>query len=74
MVTTRSASGMKRESVFSMVVFPEPEPPETTMFRRASTQPLRKSSMPGVSDSFFTRSSVVSSFLPNRADRQDRAD
>ena len=46
MVTTRSSSGMKRESVFSMVVLPEPEPPEMTMFSRASTQPLRKSSMP----------------------------
>ena len=64
MVTMRSSSGMKRESVFSMVVLPEPEPPEITMFSRASTQPLRKSSMPVVKVSFLSRSSVVSTFLP----------
>ena len=66
MVTTRSSSGMKRDSVFSMVVLPEPDPPETTMFKRASTQPLRKSSMPVVRVSFFSRSSVESSFFPKR--------
>ena len=47
-----------------MVVLPEPEPPEITTFSRASTQPLRKSSMPVVSDSSLSSSSVVRTFLP----------
>ena len=54
------------KKAYRVVVFPDPEPPETTIFNRASTQPSKKSSMPGVSDSFFSRSSVVSSFFPKR--------
>ena len=64
MVTMRSSSGMNRESVFSIVVLPEPEPPEITIFSRASTQPLMKSSMPVVKVWFLIRSSVVSTRLP----------
>ena len=65
-VTTRSSSGTKRESVLSMVVFPEPEPPEITILRRACTQPERKSIIPCVKVSLRTKSSVDSSFLPKR--------
>ena len=64
MVTMRSSSGMNRERVFSMVVLPDPEPPEITILRRASTQPLRKSSMPVVKVSLRSRSSVESTFFP----------
>ena len=69
-VTMRSSSGTKRERVFNMVVFPEPEPPEITMLSRASVQAPRKSSIPVVRVSFFRRSSVVRSFFPKR--RMDR--
>ena len=48
MVTMRSFSEMKLESVLSSVVLPEPVPPEMTMFSLAFTQPLRNSSMGGV--------------------------
>src|SRR2546425_990735 len=60
MVMMRSSSGMKRESVLSMVVLPEPDPPETTTLSRASTQPLMKSSIPVVKVSFLSRSSEES--------------
>ena len=43
MVTIRSSSGMKHESTLSVVVLPEPVPPEITMLRRPRTQALRKS-------------------------------
>ena len=52
--------------LFSIVVFPEPEPPEITMFKRASTQPLMKSSMPVVKVWFLIKSSVVNTRLPYR--------
>ena len=42
MVMIRSSFGMKLESTFSSVVLPEPVPPETTMFSRASTAARRK--------------------------------
>src|SRR4051794_16831413 len=66
MVTMRSSSGMNRDNVFSNVVLPEPDPPDTTMFNRASVHPLRKLNMPGVKVSFFNNSSTVSNFLPKR--------
>ena len=76
MVTMRSSSGINRESVFSMVVFPEPDPPEITMLSRASTQPLMKSSMPVVKVWFFSRSSVetlaVTADGDHRADQRER--
>ena len=49
MVTIRSFSEMKLERVLSKVVLPEPVPPEMIMFNLAFTQPLRNSSMGGVS-------------------------
>ena len=42
MVTIRSSLGMKDERMLSIVVLPEPVPPETMMFRRASTQALQE--------------------------------
>jgi len=41
-VTILSLSGMKAESALSCVVFPDPVPPETMMFRRIRTQAARK--------------------------------
>jgi hypothetical protein len=37
MVSTRSWLSMKDESALSVVVFPEPVPPETMMFKRQDT-------------------------------------
>ena len=48
MVTIRSPLGMNELSTLSIVVLPEPVPPETKMLSRASTQARRKSNMSGV--------------------------
>ena len=49
MVTMRSSSGMKRESAFSMVVLPEPVPPEIRTVVFALHARRQERSMPGVS-------------------------
>ena len=41
-VTIRSSFGMNDDSTLRVVVLPEPVPPETKMFRRASTQALQE--------------------------------
>ena len=46
-VTIRSSFGMNDERTLRVVVLPEPVPPETKMFRRASTHARRKSNMSG---------------------------
>ena len=42
MVTMRSSSGMNDESTLSVVVLPEPVPPEMTMLSRPRTQALEE--------------------------------
>ncbi len=59
MVTMRSSLGMNDESTLSVVVLPEPVPPETKTLRRASTQALRKSNISGVAVPKRMRSSTV---------------
>ena len=65
MVTMRSSLGIKEESTFSVVVLPEPVPPETKTFRRASTQALRKSNISGVAVPKRMRSSTVKGLAAN---------
>src|ERR1035441_7337266 len=48
MVMMRSSSGMKRESALSMVVLPEPVPPEISTVILHCTHAERKRKMPGV--------------------------
>src|ERR1035438_3184875 len=48
MVMMRSSSGMKRESAFSVVVLPEPVPPEIRMLVLACTHAARNCNMAGV--------------------------
>ncbi len=60
---------MKLDSAFSSVVLPAPVPPETMMFSRAATAPLRKSSIGCVRDSRPTRSCA-----PMRSVRKRRID
>ncbi len=59
MVTMRSSLGMKEERTLSVVVLPEPVPPETKMLSRASTQAFRKSNISGVAVPKRMRSSTV---------------
>ena len=56
MVATRSSAGMKADRAFMRVVFPDPVPPETTMFTRARVQAERKSTISWVIAFFSTRS------------------
>ncbi len=65
MVTIRSSLGMNDERTLSVVVLPEPVPPETKMFRRASTQALRKSNISGVAVPKRIRSSTVNGEAAN---------
>jgi hypothetical protein len=65
MVRMRSSSGMNDESALRTVVLPVPVPPETTMLRRAPTQALRNSAMPGVIAPFLINSSGESACLGN---------
>ena len=80
MVTMRSSLGMNDDRTLSIVVLPEPVPPETKMFRRASTHARRKSNISGVAVPKRIRSSVVSGVAANlrmvsdRADQADRRD
>ena len=83
-VTIRSSFGMNEDSTLRVVVLPEPVPPETKMFRRASTQALRKSNISGVAVPKRTRSSTVNGDAENfrivitgpdqRQRRDDRVD
>jgi hypothetical protein len=54
MVTIRSFSEIKPETMLSSVVLPEPVPPEMKMLRRASTQPRRNSIISSVAVPHFT--------------------
>ncbi len=65
MVTMRSSLGMNEESTLSVVVLPEPVPPETKMLRRASTQAFRKSNISGVAVPKRMRSSTVNGEAAN---------
>ena len=47
-VTIRSSFGMNEDSTFRKVVLPDPVPPETKTFRRASMQHRRNSNISGV--------------------------
>ena len=64
-VTMRSSLGMNDESTLSVVVLPEPVPPETKQLRRASTQAFRKSNMSGVAVPKRMRSSTVNGDAAN---------
>ena len=59
MVMIRSSFGMNDDRTFRVVVLPEPVPPDTKRFRRASTQALRKSNMSAVAVPNRIRSSTV---------------
>ena len=74
MVTMRSSFGMNDDRTFSIVVLPEPVPPETTMFRRASTQARRKSNISGVAVPKRIRSSTVNGEAENLRMVMHRAD
>ena len=64
-VTMRSSLGRKDDSTLSVVVLPEPVPPETKMFSRACTQARRNSNISGVAVPKRTRSSVVNGDAAN---------
>ena len=64
-VTMRSSFGMNDERTLSIVVLPEPVPPETKTLRRASTHARRKSNISGVEVPKRIRSSVVSGVAAN---------
>ncbi len=66
MVMMRSSSGMKRESALSMVVLPEPVPPEISTVTLHCTQAERKRRMPGVRVLYCTISSWVMTWRPKR--------
>src|SRR6266581_2107896 len=52
-----SDGGTNEESTFRSVVFPDPVPPQTTMFMRARTQMDNSSMTAGVTDRAAMRSS-----------------
>ena len=56
---------MNDESTLSIVVLPEPVPPETTMLSRASTQALRNVAISAVNVPNRIRSSTVNGSLEN---------
>ncbi len=58
-VMIRSSFGMKDERTLSVVVLPEPVPPETKTFRRPSTQARRKSNISADAVPKPTRSATV---------------
>ena len=55
----RSSFGMNEERTLRVVVLPEPVPPDTKTFRRASTHAFRKSNISGVAVPKRIRSSTV---------------
>ena len=62
----RSVFEMKLDSVFSIVVLPEPVPPEIRTFKRALIEPSRSITISGVKALKFSRSSSLSGFEPKR--------
>ena len=72
-VTTRSPAPMNADSALSVVVLPEPVPPQTRRLARARTARARKSSSGRVSVPLATSSSGVKPAAAEAADRQDRA-
>ena len=64
-VTIRSSFGMNDDRTLRVVVLPEPVPPETKMFRRASTHARRKSNMSAVAVPNRMRSSTVNGEAEN---------
>ena len=71
-VTIRSSSGMNEEMTLSVVVLPEPVPPETKRLRWASTQTRRKSNISWVAVPNRTRSSTRYGVVGELADRDHR--
>ena len=65
MVTIRSLSGIKEESTFSVVVLPEPVPPDTIIFKRAFTQASRNSAISSLNVPKPTKLSMESGFFVN---------
>ena len=65
-MTIRSPSGMKDESAFRSVVFPEPVPPETRMLRRARTMAWSTITISGVMAPTRQRSSIMRGERPKR--------
>ena len=63
---------MNELSALSSVVFPEPVPPEISMFSRACTQPASRSTISVVSAPFAISCSIVS-LRAESADREDRS-
>ena len=63
-VMMRCSSGMKDESVFSSVVFPEPVPPEMMMLSLALIAPSSTASISGVNALNRSRSSLPRGFEP----------
>ena len=59
MVTIRSSAGMKPLTTLSVVVLPDPVPPQMTMFRRPRTQTSISSATPRGKVPNPTRSSTV---------------
>src|SRR4051794_38752333 len=64
-VTIRSSFGMNDDSTLSVVVLPEPVPPDTKTLRRASTHAFRKSNISGVAVPNRIRSSTVNGDAAN---------
>ena len=62
---TRSLSGIKEERTLSVVVFPEPVPPEIKMLSFASTQVLRKVAASSGNVPNEIRSSIVNGSAEN---------
>ena len=65
MVTMRSSSGIKLDSMFSRVVLPLPVPPQTTTLALALTQASKKPSIPKEADPKSIRFSARSGTLEN---------
>ena len=65
MVTTRSPEGMRRDSMLSNVVLPEPVPPLTTILRLCVTARRSKRAMAGDKDCLASRSSSVKAWGAN---------
>ena len=65
MVTMRSVLGMKLDKTFSVVVFPEPVPPDTTMLKRASTAACMNCAASRVSVPKLIRSVMVNGSRAN---------
>src|ERR1019366_4501794 len=57
--------GMEAERALSIVVLPEPVPPEIRMLRRACTQRPSRSAVSGVSVSFLISPAMSRRCLPN---------